>query len=91
MSFWSPIRIDELCESYGSGKTFDQIAQEMGATRATIIGKWNRLMKEASGWTEEAVDALCDFLANGGDLNSMKDSAKVVFAQVRRALGPQAQ
>lgn len=90
MSLRCSIRIDALCEAYGDGKSFDEIAGEIGVGRSSVVDEWNRLQEEAAGCTPDSVAALCDFLADGGELEAMESSAWAAFARIRRAIGEQA-
>lgn len=94
---WNPARVAELCERYGSGETFDAIAESWGVTRGAIFGKWNRLRLPTKHWTAASDDRLADLAAEGRRFDDIADlmgvAAEAVaarFALIRRALGRQA-
>jgi uncharacterized protein (DUF433 family) len=94
---WTPWRIGELCERYGSGETIDAIAESWGITRNMVYGKWNRLKIPTKDWRPEGDDRACEMISNGKTFDEVADfmgvPAEAVaarFAVIRRTIGEQA-
>jgi hypothetical protein len=94
---WTPARVAQLCELYGSGLGSTKIARLLDVTRNSVIGRTDRLKRETAHWGKSQVDRMCDRIAAERDFDWIAERMGVSpeavmarFAVVRRELGAQA-